>query len=59
MTDVLEAYADRVKAMSRSQIEATLKSHDKLVGTSRWSRLDQGLRDRLERMAGILREALE
>lgn len=58
MTDVLEAYADRVKDMSRSQIEATLKSHDKLVGSSRWSGLDQELRGRLEQMAAILREAL-
>jgi len=53
------AYKERVERMSRKQIEATLKGHDSMVGTERWSALDEKLRGDLEAMAGILRGALK
>lgn len=57
-SETVNAYEERVKRMSRKQIEATLKSHDGMVGTARWSGLDAGLRADLEAMAAILRKAL-
>ena len=53
-----EAYAARVSRMSRNQIEATLKNHEGLVGTERWSALDEKLRSDLLAMAEVLRRSL-
>ena len=58
MTNPVTAYQERVNRMSRKQVEATLKSHDSMVGTERWSVLDERLRSDLEAMAGVLRKAL-
>lgn len=58
MDQTVQAYEARVSKMSRSQIEATLKNHDGMVGTTRWSGLDEKLRTDLLAMADILRKAL-
>jgi len=57
MTNPVTAYQERVNRMSRKQIEATLKGHDSMVGTERWSALDERLRTDLLAMADILRKA--
>lgn len=60
MTDpVVQAYAKRVESFSQDQIRATLANHNGLVGTDRWSRLDEQMRDRLSQMADLLRAALK
>lgn len=51
-------YEARVSKMSRNQIEATLKNHEGMVGTARWSALDEKLRTDLLVMADILRRNL-
>jgi hypothetical protein len=51
----IQAYEARVSKMSRGQIEATLKNHDGMVGTQRWSGLGEQLRTDLLAMADILR----
>lgn len=59
MTDVIEAYAQRIEAMSQDQIRTTLAQHDRLVGSERWSKLDGLLRDQLLQMGELLRAALK
>lgn len=56
--DAVQAYEARVSKMSRNQIEATLKNHDGMAGTARWSGLDEKLRTDLLAMADILRQRL-
>lgn len=56
--DAVQAYEARVSKMSRNQIEATLKNYDGMVGTERWSALDEKLRTDLLAMAEVLRKAL-
>lgn len=53
-----QSYEARVSKMSRNQIEATLKNHEGMVGTARWSALDEKLRTDLLAMAEVLRKAL-
>lgn len=56
MTDpIVSAYAKRVESFSKDQIRSTLANHDALVGTERWSRLDEQTRDKLGQMAELLR----
>jgi len=57
MTDQIQAYAARVKEMSPSRIASNLKSHEALKLSPTWERLDRGMRDELEAMAQLLRDA--
>jgi len=57
MADQIQAYAARVKEMSPSRIVSNLKSHEVLKLSPTWERLDQGMRDDLEAMGQLLRDA--
>lgn len=57
MTDQIQAYAARVKEMSLSRIASNLKSHEVLKLSPTWERLGQDMRDDLEAMAQLLRDA--
>lgn len=57
MTDQIQAYAARVKEMSPSRIASNLKSHEALKLSPTWERLDQDMRDDLEAMGQLLRDA--
>lgn len=59
MTDVVEAYAQRIEAMNQDQIRTTLAQHDRLVDSERWLKLDGALRDQLLQMGELLRAALK
>jgi len=58
-TDVsdLSIYADRVKAMSPTQVKRTIANHEALVASDRWLALDEGTRAQIEAKVAVLRES--
>lgn len=57
MTAQIQAYAARVKEMSPSRIASNLKSHEALLNSDTWEKLPADLRETLEAMGQILRDA--
>lgn len=57
MTAKIQAYAARVKEMSPSRIASNLKSHEALLNSDTWEMLPADLREALEAMGQILRDA--